>query len=171
MADAEDQALAEDYSSPVPVEPGVDYAAPEDWSWSRVSASQPSRATFHVNHSDVGRVMVDVIQPLDCPSDAPFVLSRNIPIIILDSLDKYWAGESRSRLPLHGLRVPIAGDTVEGAKRALAADLAAQLRLLLLLSSSRRGKLAPQLKANLDRLKSFMVPAREAGKLQADENG
>jgi hypothetical protein len=108
--------------------------------------------------------MVDVIQPTDCPPDAPFVLSRNIPIIILDSLDKYWAGESRSRLPLHGLRVPIAGDTVEAAKRALAADLAAQLRLLLLLSSSRGGKLAPQLKANLDCLKSFMAPAREAGR-------
>jgi hypothetical protein len=171
VADAEDRALAEDYSSPVAVEPGVDYAAPKDWAWRGVSASQPSRATFHLNHSDVGRVMVDVIQPSDCPPGAPFVLSRDIPIIILDSLDKYWAGESRSRLPLHGLRVPIADDTVEGAKRALAADLAAQLRLLLLLSSSRRGKLAPQLKANLDCLKSFMAPAREPHKPQGEATG
>lgn len=171
MADAEDRALAEDYSSPVVVEPGVDYAAPQDWSWRCVSASRPSRATFHISHSDVGRVMVDVIQPPDCPPGAPFVLSRNIPIIILDSLDKYWAGESRTRLPLHGLRVPVADETVEGAKRALAADLAAQLRLLLLLSSSRGGKLAPHLKANLDCLKSFMVPARDPGKPQAEAAG
>ena len=168
MADPEDRVLAEDYACPVTVEPGADHAAPKDWSWRLVSASRPSRATFHISHSDVGRVMVDVIQASDCAPNAPFVLSRNVPIIILDSLDKYWAGEARSRLPLHGLRVSIADDTVEGAKRALAADLAAQLRLLLLLSSSRKGKLAPQLKANLDCLKSFMVPVRYPGKPQDD---
>ena len=169
MADPEDRALAEDHSAPVVVEPGTDHAAPENWSWRCISASQPSRATFHISHSDVGRVMVDLVQPVDCAPDAPFVLSRNIPIIILDSLDKYWAGESRSRLPLHGLRVPISGDTVEGAKRALAADLAGQLRLLLLLSSSRGGKLAPQLKANLECLKSFMAPTRDPGNPQAED--
>ena len=167
MADAEDRALAEDYSSPVAVDPGVDHAASKNWFWSRVSASQPSRATFHLNHSDVGRVMVDVIQPSDCPPDAPFVLSRNIPIIILDSLDKYWASESRVKLPLQGLRVPVEGDTVEGAKQALALDLARQLRLLLLLTTSHQGQLAAPLKANLDCLRSFLAPRPGIGNPQA----
>jgi hypothetical protein len=58
---------------------------------------------------------------------------------------------------LHGLRVPIADDTMEGAKRALAADLAAQLRLLLLLSTSYGERMSPQLKANLNRLRSVLT--------------
>jgi hypothetical protein len=61
-------------------------------------------------------------------------------------------------LPLNGLRVPIAGDTVEEAKQKLAADLAAQARLLLLLSTSRDGDLAPQLKVNLMLLTQVLAP-------------
>ena len=102
--------------------------------------------------------MVDVLRPSDSPPEAPFVIVKDIPIIIIDSVDKYWAGESRAQLPLHGLRVPVEHDTKKGAKRALAADLAAQLRLLILLSTSYQKTMAPQLKANLVLLSKYMVP-------------
>ena len=160
MTESEDRTLAEDLACPVEVEPGVDYATPEDWTWRNVGTSQPNAATFHVSHSDVGRVTVDVLRPSDSPPGGQFVVAKDIPIIIMDSLDKYWAGESRTRLPLHGVRVPVEGDTVEGSKRALAADLAAQLRLLMLLSSSRDGGIAPQLKENFNYLASVLVPAK-----------
>jgi hypothetical protein len=50
-------------------------------------------------------------------------------------------------------------DTLEGAKRALAEDLIAQLRLLILLSSSHRGEIAAELKQNLIRLTEFLSPS------------
>ena len=160
MAEAEGRILAEDFACPVNVQPGMDYATPPAWSWRRIGSSQPSKASFHVNHHDISRVIVDVLRPSDSPPDAPFVMTEEIPIIIIDSLDKYWAGESRSGLPLHGLRVPVEADTQEEAKRALAADLAAQFRLLLLLSSSGEGRLAPQLKENLASLSRYLAPRR-----------
>ena len=158
MTEPDDRKLAEDDACPVEVEPGIDYATPKPWSWRLIGASQPSKATYHVNHSDITPVMVDVLRPSDSPPDAQFLVSQDIPIIIIDSLDKYWAGESRTKLPLQGLRVPVDDDTVEGAKRALAADLAAQLRLLLLFSSSHGRKIAAPLRANLDLLWSVMAP-------------
>jgi hypothetical protein len=98
-----------------------------------------------------------MLTPEDTPRDAPFVITKEIPIVIIDSLDKYWAGESRRALPLNGLRVPVEGDTIAEAKSKLAADLAAQIRLLLLLS---RGgtELAPQLQDNLVMLSQFLSP-------------
>jgi hypothetical protein len=164
MEKPEDRLLGEDISCPVVVEPGVDSATPEGWEWRRVGTSQPNRATFYINHSDVTRVTVGVLRPSDSPAEAPFVLTREIPIIVIDSLDKFWAAESRTSLPLHGLRVPVEGDTEEEARRNLAADLAAQLRLLLLLATSHQGEIAPQLKANLAYLKSIMAPAQDARK-------
>lgn len=166
MEKPEDRPLAEDISCPVVVEPGFDSATPEGWEWRRTGTSQPNLATFHISHSDVTRVKVGVLWPSDFPPEAPFVLIREMPIIIIDSLDKFWAGESRTSLPLHGLRVPVEGDTEEQAKQNLAADLAAQLRLLLLLATSRQGEIAPQLKANLVYLRSIMAPARDARKQQ-----
>ena len=154
----EERTVAEDFASPVEVQPGIDKATPADWSWHRIDTSQPNKATFHVSHSDIGHVTVDVLRPSDSPPDAAFEITRDIPIVIIDSLDQYWAGEARSRLRLHGLRVPVAHDSKEGAKRALAADLAAQLRLLLLLSSSHQGKMAPQLKENLAYLTQYLGP-------------
>jgi hypothetical protein len=162
MAQQEDRPIAEDLSCPVVVEPGVDSAVPEDWEWRLVGTSQPNKVTYHINHSDVTPVRVDVLSPADSPVEAPFVLTREVPIIVMDSLDKYWAGESRTALPLSGLRVPVEGDTAAEAKRNLAADLAAQLRLLLLLASSRQGDMAPQLLQNLIYLRSIMAPAGEA---------
>ena len=149
--------LAEDLSLPVDVEPNAGYAQPGAWQWSRTSASQPNAATFHINHSDVTRAFAGTLTAADSPPDAPFVITRDIPIVIIDSLDKYWAGESRQALPLHGLRVPVEGDTVAEAKSKLAADLAAQIRLLLLLS---RGgtELAPQLQENVALLGQFLSP-------------
>ncbi|MCZ6615554.1 MAG: hypothetical protein O6920_07235 [Chloroflexi bacterium] len=156
MADPEDRTLAEDYASPVEVQPGQDSANPPGWNWRRIGTSQPNSATFHVGHSDVGRVMVDVLTPTDSPPESQFRITRDIPIIIIDSLDKFWAGESRNRLPLRGLRVPVEADTKEEAKQALAADLAAQFRLLLLLLSSHQDSMAPQLKENLALLSTYL---------------
>jgi hypothetical protein len=166
MKEPEDRTLAEDMACPVEIEPGVDHATPADWTWRSVGSSLPSAATFHMSHSDVSRVMVDALRPSDSPPDGQFVVAKDIPIIIMDSLDKYWAGESRTRLPLHGVRVPVEGDTVESSKRALAADLGAQLRLLMLLSSSRDGKIAPELKENFSYLASVLVPAKGRGQQQ-----
>ncbi len=141
--------LAEHDSIPVQIESEIDQGTPADWDWRIIGASQPNAAVFHINHSDVTQVKVDALRPEDSPQDSPFVITKDIPILVIDTLDQYWAGESRTRLPLQGLRVPVSGDTEREAKQKLAADLAAQLRLLLLLSSSRQGNIAPELRANL----------------------
>ncbi len=148
--------LAEHDSIPVQIESEIDQGVPADWDWRIIGASQPNAAVFHINHSDVTQVKVDALGPEDSPPDSPFIITRDIPILIIDTLDQYWAGESRTRLPLQGLRVPVAGDTEREAKQKLAADLAAQLRLLLLLSTSRQGNIAPELRANLLYLSSVL---------------
>ena len=153
-----DRTLAEDLASPVEIQPGHDDATPADWDWRSVGTSQPNKATFHISHSDVGRVTPDVLRPSDSPPNAAFAIAKDIPIVVIDSLDKYWAGESRKQLPLNGLRVPVEADTLEEAKRALAIDLAAQLRLLLLLATNRQGKIAPHLKENLTLLSQYLGP-------------
>ncbi len=146
-ASGNDRVLAEDGSLPVNVVPNANWAQPEGWDWHATSTSQPNAATFHISHSDVTRVFTDVLTPADSPREAYFVLKKDIPLVIIDSLDQYWAAESRTALPLNGLRVPIAADTVEEAKSMLAADLAAQLRLLVMLSTGGT-TLAPQLREN-----------------------
>jgi len=158
----EERVIGDDLACPVEIQPGVDHATPEDWTWRTIGTSQPNRATYHLTHSDVSRVIVDVLRPADSPTDGQFVLSEEVPVIIMDSLDKYWAAESRTKLPLNGIRVPVEGETIREAKRALAADLAAQLRLLLLLNASHKG-LAPQLQENLAFLNSIMNPAPGSG--------
>ena len=156
----EDRPLAEDISLPVVVEPGVDYSTPPDWDWRDVDSSQPNSAVFHISHSEITRVLVDSLGPEDSAPDANVVIKNEIPIIVLDSLDKYWAGESKEHLPLNGVRVPIEGDTLAEAKRALAADLAAQFRLLLMLRRSRQHQLASQLEENLLMLTELFEPRR-----------
>ena len=159
MAESTDRTIAEDLACPVEIQPGKDDATPPDWTWRRIGSSLPNAATFNLSHSDVSRVIIDVLRPSDSPPEAPFVVTRDVPIIIIDSLDKFWAGEAKHSLPLNGIRVPVENDTVEGAKIALAADLAAQMRLLLLLSSStREGKLAPELRENLALFSQFLEP-------------
>ena len=156
MPQDEDLPLAEDITTPIKIDPGLDRSTPDDWSWNYVSSSQPNAAVFHISHSESTRVLIDYLRPSDSAADANFVLNKEVPVVILDSLDKYWATESKTRLPLAGVRVPVEGDTVAEAKRALAADLGAQLRLLLLLSSSHQGKIAPALLENLKYLSSCM---------------
>ncbi len=154
--------LAEDLSLPVTVEPGVDYATPPDWNWRDVDSSQPNAAVFHLSHSEVTRVLVDSLRPEDCSPDANFVVKSEIPIVVLDSLDKYWAGEAKRHLPLNGVRVPVEADSVKEAKRALADDLAAQFRLLMMLrNSSHQRHLAPPLLENLRRLSELLEPRRD----------
>lgn len=163
MPESGDRTIAEDLACPVDIQPGKDESTPPDWTWRRISSSSPNAATFHLTHSDVGRVIIDVVRPSDSPPEAPFVVAKDIPIIIMDSLDKYWAGEAKHSLRLNGIRVPVENDTIEGAKIALAADLAAQMRLLLLLSSSaREGRLAPQLRENLMLLSRFLEPRQNS---------
>ncbi len=156
----EDRPLAEDISLPVVVEPGVDYATPPDWNWRDVDSSQPNAAVFHISHSEITRVLVDTLRPEDSSPDANVVIKDEIPIIVLDSLDKYWAGEAKQHLPLNGVRVPIEGDSVAEAKRALADDLAAQFRLLLMLRSSAH-QLALPLQENLHMLSQNLEPKRD----------
>ena len=158
MTQDENVPLAEDITTPVRIEPGADYSTPADWGWRYISSSQPNAAVFHISHSESTRVLIDYLRPSDSAADANFVLNKEIPVVILDSLDKYWAAESRTQMPLAGIRVPVEGDTVAEAKRALAADLAAQLRLLLLLSSSHKGRIAPALLENMKYLSSCMEP-------------
>ena len=153
--------LVQDLSLPVAVEPGVDYATPPGWDWRDVDATQPNAAVFHISHSEITRVIIDTLRPEDSPPEANFAIKSEIPIVVLDSLDKYWAGESKHRLPLNGIRVPVEGDTVADAKRALATDLAAQLRLLLLLHNSNQRRLAPPLLENLRMLDEILEPRRE----------
>ena len=155
-----DRPLAEDISLPVVVEPGVDYATPPDWIWRDVDSSQPNAAVFHISHSEITRVLVDTLRPEDCSPDANVVIKDEIPILVLDSLDKYWAGEAKQHLPLNGVRVPIEGDSVSEAKRALADDLAAQFRLLLMLRSSAH-QLALPLQENLHLLSQNLEPKRD----------
>ncbi len=155
-----DRPLAEDISLPVVVEPGVDYATPPDWNWRDVDSSQPNAAVFHISHSEITRVLVDTLRPEDCSPDANVVIKDEIPILVLDSLDKYWAGEAKQHLPLNGVRVPIEGDSVSEAKRALADDLAAQFRLLLMLRSSAH-QLALPLQENLHMLSQNLEPKRD----------
>ena len=157
-----DRTLAEDLALPVVVEPGVDYAQPPDWNWRDVDSSQPNAAVFHISHSEITRVLVDTLRPEDCPPDANFVIKDEIPIVVLDSLDKYWAGEAKRRLPLNGVRVPVEADTVAEAKRALADDLGAQFRLLLMLRNSRQHQLADQLEDNLRMLNELLEPRRDS---------
>ena len=157
MTQPEDRPLADDVSLPVELQPGVDHATPADWNWRVVSSSQPNAATNHLTHSDVSRVMVDSLRPSDSPPDAHYVLAQEVPILIIDSLDQFWAGESHTKLPLKGLRVPMAGDTEEEAKENLARDLASQLYLLLMLAKSHEGKLAPELQGNLVYLSSVLT--------------
>ena len=156
----EDRTLAEDLALPVVVEPGVDYAQPPDWDWRDVDSSQPNSAVFHISHSEITRVLVDTIGPEDCSPDANFVIKDEIPIIVLDSLDKYWAGEAKHHLPLNGVRVPVEADSLAEAKRALADDLGAQFRLLLMLRSSAH-RLAQPLQENLLRLSELLEPRRD----------
>ena len=157
----DDRALAQDLSLPVNVVPNANYAQPEGWDWHSTSTSQPNAATFHISHSDVTRVFADVLTPADSPPEAYFVVKKDIPLVIIDSLDKYWAAESKAALPLNGLRVPVEADTVAEAKRELAADLAAQLRLLLMLSTGGT-TLAPPLQENLLMLSEVLEQRRPA---------
>ena len=156
----EDRPLAEDLALPVVVEPGVDYAQPPDWNWRDVDSTQPNSAVFHISHSEITRVLIDTLRPEDCSPDANVVVKSGIPIIVLDSLDKYWAGEAKQHLPLNGVRVPVEADSLAEAKRALADDLAAQFRLLMMLRNSAH-QLAQPLQENLLMLSERLEPRRD----------
>ena len=71
MAESGDRTIAEDLACPVEIQPGMDEATPTDWTWRLIGSSLPNAATFNLSHSDVSRVIVDVLRPSDSPF--PFV--------------------------------------------------------------------------------------------------
>ena len=95
----DDRRLAQHDSIPVRIESEMDQATPADWDWRIIGASQPNAAVFHINHSDVTQVKVDALGPEDSPPDAPFVITGSIPILVIDTLDQYWAGNRAPGCP------------------------------------------------------------------------
>ena len=88
MPQDEDRTLAEDITTPIKIQPGLDRATPDNWNWKYVSSSQPNAAVFHISHSESTRVLIDSLGPEDCADDANFVLKqeeilleKSIPIV------------------------------------------------------------------------------------------
>ena len=67
MTRPDDRVLAEDLACPVEIQPGFDQSTPADLDWRLMGASIPNAATYHLTHSDVNRIIVDVLRPSDSP--------------------------------------------------------------------------------------------------------
>jgi len=127
-------------------------ASPEGWSWSLHDASRPRRAVEHIAHSETAPVGVDRLRPSDTPSEAAWTLAREVPILVVDTLDAYWAFE-RVLDKLHGF-----ARTPQEAKSDLVRKLGGHLQLLTSLESP---KLAPVLKLELEFLRAVLRPPRD----------
>ena len=132
----------------------VSGSSPSGWVWSKLDASRPRRATEHLTHSEVSRVTISRLRPSDAPPGATCSVSRDIPVIAVDTGDGYWAFE-RVMNKLHGY----AGSEQE-AKADLLDKLAAHLNLLSRLESPR---MAPILTLELRFLRSVLRPTGTAG--------
>ena len=144
---------------PVDVQPGTDGATPPDWDWRVIGTSQPNAATFPY-------------QPQRCwpgagrrPDNFRFAARR--PVRGIHGHPGYHTGQHWTFIGpgspalsclWKGRGYRCADETIDGSKQALARDLAAQLRLLLLLATSRQGRIAPQLRSNLEYLQSVLHP-------------
>ena len=124
-------------------------ASPEGWSWSLLDAGRPRRAIDHMAHSELTPVIVDPLGPADAPADSSWALTREIPVILVDSLDAYWAFE-RVLNKLNSF-----GKTPEEAKADLVSKLGGHLQLL---SSLESPKMAPVLRLELEFLRAVMRP-------------
>ena len=129
-------------------------ASPEEWGWSVLDASRPRRATEHITHGEVSAVFIDRLGPADAPPDSTWTLTRNIPIIVVDTLDSYWAFE-RSLNKLHSF-----GRTREEAKADLLAKLGGHRQLL---SSLESPTMAPILRLELEFLRVALRPVQSHG--------
>ncbi len=131
-------------SSGAQMPPITDSASPEGWTWTELDASRPRRALEHLAHSEVIPVMVDRLQRTDTPPDSEWELVREIPILVVDTFDAYWAFEKIFN-KLHSI-----GKTKEEAKSELVSSLAGHLNLLNSLESP---KMAPMLRLELEFLR------------------
>ena len=124
-------------------------SSPEGWDWGKLDASRPRRATEHVGQSEVSRVAIERLRPSDTPADSQWKLTREIPVIVVDTLDSYWAFE-RIINKLHSF-----ANTNQAAKNELVAKLVGHLQLL---SSLESPKMAPILKLELEFLRAVLRP-------------
>lgn len=124
-------------------------SSPGDWAWRRHDVSRPRRATEHLSHSEVQPITIDSLRPGDEPSNSQWTLARDLPIIVADTFDAYWAFEKVLN-KLHGF-----SKTKEEAKADLLSKLGGHLRLLHSLESS---TMAPILRLELEFLRVVLVP-------------
>ena len=129
-------------------------ATPAEWDWRVLDASRPRRALEHVSHSEVGPVTIDRLRSADVPASSSWALAREIPIVMMDSLDAYWAFE-RILSKLNGF-----GRTREDAKADLVNKLGGHLQLLSSLESPR---MAPILRLELEFLRVALQPKGDMG--------
>lgn len=124
-------------------------ASPEGQRWSLHDASRPRRAVEHIAHSEATHVAIDRLLPSDTPSDAAWALSQEIPILVVDTLDAYWAFE-RVMDKLHSF-----ARTPQAAKSDLVRKLGGHLQFL---ASLEYPNLASILRAELEFLNAVLQP-------------
>ena len=124
------------------------------WHWTRLDASRPRRALEHIAHSEISPVTVERLRSGDAPDGSAWRLVLDIPIIVVDTFDSYWAFE-RVLNKLHSF-----GKTKDEAKADLVAKLGAHLKLLDSLESP---KMAPVLKLELEFLRAVLQPVARSG--------
>ena len=129
-------------------------ASPEEWAWNVLDASRPRRATEHIAHSEVAPVTIDRLRARDSPLGSNWTLLRGIPIIVIDTLDAYWAFETVLN-KLHGT-----GRTQEEAKGDLVSRLGGHLHLLGSLESPVMARL---LRLELEFLRAVLRPVESSG--------
>ena len=129
-------------------------ASPEGWSWSMLDASRPRRGIEHLTVSDVMPVTIDQLRPTDIYAGSQWTLTTNIPIIVVDTSDAYWAFEKVLN-KLHSF-----GKTGEEAKGDLLDKLGGHLKLLSSLESPR---MAPILRLELEFLRTALRPVEAPG--------
>ncbi len=124
-------------------------ASPEGWDWRMLDAGRPRRAIEHIIDSEVTPVAVDRLRASDAPAGSEWTLTGELPIIVADTLDAYWAFE-RVLNKLHGF-----DRTPEEARAELHSKLVGHLQLL---SSLESPSMAPILKLELEFLRAIMRP-------------
>ena len=129
-------------------------ASPSGWSWSKLDASRPRRAIEHITQTDVTPVTIDRLGPSDALPDSEWRMTREIPVLAVDTLDSFWVFE-RIINKLHGF-----SRTKEEAKADLLNKLGGHLQLL---SSLESPKMAPILRLELEFLRVILRPTQASG--------
>jgi hypothetical protein len=99
-------------------------------------------------------VTVQRLRPSDSPPGCQWRLAREIPAIVVDSFDSYWAFETVLN-KLHG-----SGRTAKDAKGELVTRLGGHLKLL---SSLESPQMAPMLRLELEFLRAVLRPTGSSG--------